>query len=167
MSRSQQIEHRGISFFKEVPVVVLLLLCVNLFSCGPKKTESTNAQESSTKFQQYYVQGEKLYLMHCSNCHQKNGNGLGLVYPPLKQSDYMTQNVDEVLCLMRYGINGALTVNGKSYNQNMPGIPTLGDLEIAEIATYIYNTWGNNHGLIDVQQVTKIKKNCDGSGVTF
>ena len=33
---------------------------------------------SSPKFEQYYVQGEQLYLKNCSNCHQKTGTGLGL-----------------------------------------------------------------------------------------
>jgi cytochrome c551 len=112
------------------------------------------------KFDQYFVQGEKLYIQHCSNCHQKNRKGLGLLYPPLDESDYMTKNFNETLCLMKYGISGELVVNGKSYNQPMPGVRSLTDLEIAEIATYIYNSGQHKKGLILVTDVEQIMKDC-------
>lgn len=113
------------------------------------------------KFDQYFVQGEKLYVRHCSNCHQKDGKGLGLLYPPLDESDYMENSFSETLCLMKYGISGELTVNGKSYNQPMPGVRSLTDLEIAEIATYIYNSGQHKRGLILVTEVEPIMRECD------
>src|SRR5688572_7922903 len=115
---------------------------------------------SSAKFRQYYVQGEKLYLKHCSNCHQNDGTGLGRVYPPLSGSDFMKNNFEEVICLMRYGISGELIVNGQQFDKPMQGISTLTDLEIAEITTYIYNTWGHEKGIIEVRQVSAILNTC-------
>lgn len=115
---------------------------------------------SSMKFTQYYVKGEDLYIKHCSNCHQKNGSGLGLVYPPLNTSDYMNNNFEQVLCLIKYGSKGELTVNGKKFVQPMPGIPSLTDLEIAEIATYIYNTWDHKRGIIDVIETSRVMDSC-------
>ena len=46
----------------------------------------------NAKHQQYLAQGEALYEKNCSNCHQKNGKGLGLLYPPLRSSDYFERN---------------------------------------------------------------------------
>lgn len=112
------------------------------------------------KFQQYYVEGERLYMSNCSNCHQKDGKGLGLVYPPLAPSDYMEANPEKVLCQMKNGLSGEVIVNGKKYNQSMPGVPALTELEIAEIATYIYNSWGHEKGLMDVNIVSKALRNC-------
>ena len=131
--------------------------CFLLSSCGKPDTKDT----SSPKFKQYFVQGEQLYLQHCSNCHQKNGAGLGLVYPPLDTSDYMKNHIEDVVCLIKYGKKNELIVNGKSYNQTMKGITTLTDLEIAEIATFIYNSWTHQHGIIEVNQVSKILSLCD------
>ena len=133
-----------------------LMGCFMLAACTSK-----SSKETSPKFQQYYVQGEQLYLTHCSNCHQKDGRGLGLLYPPLDTSDYMQHNLEDVLCLMRNGKNGELIVNGKGYNQAMPGITALSDLEIAEIATYIYNSWSHNYGIVDVKLTSKILSSCD------
>lgn len=131
-----------------------LFILAILFGCSESKSDS------SAKFEQYYVQGELLYKKHCSNCHQTNGTGLGLVYPPLNASDYMEENFEQVLCLTKHGIHGEITVNGKKFIQPMPGVQSLTDLEIAEIATYIYNSWEHQRGLVDVTKVSKVLKNC-------
>jgi len=133
-----------------------------LLACSGRKQDDTTGSvpDGDAKFKQYYIQGELLYTKHCSNCHQKTGTGLGLLFPPLNVSDYMEKNRPEVLCLMRHGKQGELTVNGKSFNKAMPPIPTLSDLEIAEIATYIYNTWSHRQGIIDVREATTILYNC-------
>jgi cytochrome c551 len=130
---------------------LLFALCFVLLSCG---------KTASAKFKQYYVHGEQLYLKHCSNCHQSNGTGLGRVYPPLNTSDFMGKNFEEVICLIRYGTSGELIVNGVQFNQPMPGIPKLSDLEIAEIATYIYNTWEHERGTVEVKEASKILDAC-------
>ena len=134
---------------------VLFLSCCHLFiSCGKK---------TSPKLTQYYVQGEKLYIRHCSNCHQVDGRGLGRLYPPLDTSDYMVENFNEVICLIRYGKSGEMLVNGKQFNQPMQGISVLSDLEIAEIATYIYNSWTHEHGIVEVKDASKILEGCQSS----
>lgn len=117
--------------------------------------------KSDVTMEQYYNQGEVLYTKYCSNCHQKDGKGLGLLYPPLDKSDFMDQNFEEVLCIMRNGKSTPTTVNGKTYMQSMKGIAALTDLDIAEIATYIYNTWDHKRGLIDVNEVTQKMTNCE------
>lgn len=137
-----------------------LLLAFGFQFCSGKKSDSNISSTATIKQQQYYVQGEQLYLKHCSNCHQKNGTGLGLLYPPLAKSDYVDNNFESVICLMRYGIEGELTVNGKSFNKAMPGIPSLSDLEIAEIATYLYNTWDHQRNSIELKDVSRILDSC-------
>ena len=92
---------------------------------------------------------------------KKNGKGLGLIYPPLDSSDYMQNHLEEVLCLMRHGKSGEVFVNGRNFNQPMPGVPTLSDLEIAEIATYIYNSWSHERGIVDVKTASQILSDCD------
>jgi len=106
------------------------------------------------------VQGEQLYLSKCSNCHQKNGQGLGRVYPPIDTSDYIDSKFQDVLCLLRYGKTGEIVVNGIMYNQAMPP-PSLTDLEIAELATYMYNNWGRKEGIVEVRDVSQKMVNCN------
>ncbi len=136
-----------------------LALIVLFFSSCLSKKES-NTRTTSVKFDQYYLQGEQLYQTNCSNCHQKNGRGLGRIYPPLDTSDFINDHFEEVICLMDNGRKGELVVNGKNFNKTMPAIPSLTDLEIAEIATYIYNTWSHERDLVDVKDVQDILSRC-------
>lgn len=139
----------------------LTFVAVYAFSCNGSSNPN---QTSNVKFDQYFVRGEVLYGSHCSNCHQKTGTGLGRVYPPLNKSDFVDKYPGKVLCILKNGIAGELTVNGKMYNQAMKS-PALTDLEIAEIATYIYNSWGRSSGIIEVSEVTKVVMTCDSAAI--
>ena len=139
---------------------VFFLLVLIFSSCSTRKKDQ-HPDESSVKFQQYYLQGQTLYNTHCSNCHQKNGTGLGRVYPPINQSDFMDNHFEDVICLMRNGLHEEIIVNGTSYVQGMPGVPSLSDLEIAEITTYIYNTWEHKLGIVEVKDVSRVLTQCE------
>ena len=133
-----------------------------LLACTHSKTDTPKTlPDGSPKFQQYYVHGEELYQRYCSNCHQKNGTGLARLYPPVAASDYVDKNKDAVICLIRSGKSGPLIVNGISFNKVMQPIPALTDIEIAEIATYLYNTWNRHEGIVEVQRVSKVLTSCD------
>jgi cytochrome c551 len=73
----------------------------------------------------------------------------------------MDQHFEEVICIMRNGVWGELLVNGKKYNKEMKGIPSLTELEIAEIATYIYNSWEHQRGIIEIPIVESALKKCE------
>ena len=73
----------------------------------------------------------------------------------------MDKNFDDVICLMRNGIEGKIVVNGISFNQPMPPKPSLTDIELAEIATYIYNSWDHNKGIIETKEVAGILETCN------
>ena len=111
------------------------------------------------KMKRYMVSGERLFETHCENCHQKDGQGLRNLYPPLAGTDYIANNFDDALCIILNGSPGNMTINGVTYNLPMPP-SKLSHLEIAEIATYISNSWGNEMGIAEVNTVKKKLENC-------
>jgi cytochrome c551 len=121
-------------------------------------TISCNQDEIKRK--QYYIDGQVLYKTHCANCHQENGQGLAGLYPPIMGSDYLKKNKESILCSMRNGLQDTIVVNGKSYHQPMPANTQLQALDVAEIATYIYNEWGNEKVITDVKSVQKVLEGC-------
>ena len=52
-------------------------------------------------------------------------------------------------------------VNDVQFNLEMPGLPDLTPLEIAEIVTYVNNTWGDQKGLYDVKAAEKALRSCE------
>ena len=136
---------------------ILISLSWGFVACVPG---SDNKPANTVKFQQYYVAGEVLYKKYCTNCHQSDGSGLGRVYPPLNKSDFMEKNFGEAICIIKNGREGELWVNGIMYNQPMKSNPTLTELEVAELSTYIYNSWSNQRGLVEVGEVTSALSAC-------
>ena len=127
------------------------LLGVTAFSCS---------SDDQIQYEQYVIYGGDLYIQHCSNCHGVNGEGLRDLYPPLKRSDYLANRV-KVICAIQNGLKGEIIVNGKKYNQVMPKNNQLYSLDHAQIATYIYDKWGEGttKKLVTVEEVEKA--NCD------
>lgn len=139
-------------------ILISFVLFLILFSCGPAyKNEAFKllSTQDQNKFQKYLIQGRDLYKVNCSSCHQLDGNGLKKLIPPLAHSDYLRNNQSKSVILIRNGATQPITVNGVSYTPTMPAHPTLTNLEIAEIITYINNSWGNEFGFVDGKMVKK------------
>lgn len=90
--------------------------------------------------------GEALYVQHCANCHGVKGDGLATLIPPLAHADYLTRHRAALPCIIRQGMRGPLTVNGRHYNGVMPAFPPtkLSDADVANILNYVRNAWGNH-----------------------
>jgi nitrite reductase (NO-forming) len=85
-------------------------------------------------------------------CHQQEGQGLPGAFPPLANSDYLRENPERGISVLLDGLSGEITVNGATYNGVMPAVQ-LSDEEVANVLTYVLNSWGNGGGEIAPQQV--------------
>lgn len=112
------------------------------------------------KTEQYYSEGYQLYTTQCANCHQADGRGLADLYPPLQESAYLSRQ-NELICVIKNGLSGEIKVGGKTYNRPMPANPKLTDIEIAEIVTYMTNTWGNEITYTPIDSVTAALTRCE------
>ena len=101
--------------------------------------------------------GQQLFAGTCSVCHQANGEGLSGVFPPLAKSDYLAKDLKRAINTVLHGLSGKVTVNGKEYNSVMPPMNQLNDDAIANILTYVLNTWGNPGGNISADEVKKAR----------
>jgi nitrite reductase (NO-forming) len=102
--------------------------------------------------------GQALFAGTCSTCHQPNGQGLPGVFPPLAKSDYVAKRPSAIAEVVLHGLTGPVTVNGQPYNSVMPPMSQLTDDEIANIATYVLNSWGNPGGRVTKAEVAKQRK---------
>jgi nitrite reductase (NO-forming) len=102
--------------------------------------------------------GQQLFAGTCSVCHQANGEGMAGVFPPLAKSDYLVKAAKEkLISIPLHGLTGAITVNGKDYNSVMPPMSQLTDDEVANILTYVLNSWGNPGGQVSKDEVGKVR----------
>lgn len=102
---------------------------------------------------QPYKQGEILYNNFCANCHMEDGSGLKGNIPPLAQADYVRDNPLATACIVRRGMTGEIVVNGVTYNQPMAAIRELSEFEITNVINYINHAWGNDYGVVKLEDV--------------
>tara|TARA_R110000868_G_scaffold382762_1_gene649405 strand:- start:988 stop:1404 length:417 start_codon:yes stop_codon:yes gene_type:complete len=135
-------------------VVICLLALSSFFVCNPK----TNSYTSQDPLQESIERGSEIYTDFCMSCHLPNGKGVENVYPPLAKSDYLMKKREESIRVIKYGQEGEIVVNGKTYNSNMAALG-LSDDEVADVMNYITNSWGNkNNKIVTEAEVSSIKK---------
>ena len=74
----------------------------------------------------------------------------------MAKSDYLNADVKRTIGIVLNGKTGEITVNGEKYNSVMTK-QTLTDDEIADVLTYVYNSWGNNKTNVKVSTVQEVK----------
>ncbi len=100
--------------------------------------------------------GKRIYMQTCFACHQAEGQGIPNAFPPLAKSDYLNADVDRAISAVINGLTGEITVNGKKYNSVMTR-QMLSSEEVADVLTYVYNSWGNNKTVVTKEMVDKVK----------
>jgi len=87
--------------------------------------------------------GKITYQQTCFACHQAEGQGIPNAFPPLAKSDYLNADVNRAIDIILQGKRGEIVVNGEKYNSVMTR-QDLNDDDLANVLTYIYNSWGNS-----------------------
>lgn len=103
------------------------------------------------------AQGKNGYEANCLACHQANGEGIPHAFPPLAKSDYLNADHNRAISILLHGRSGPITVNGETYDSVMPAI-ALNNEQIANVLTYVLNSFGNNGGQVTATQVEKQRK---------
>ena len=101
--------------------------------------------------------GSQVYFSYCSSCHQVDGEGDGNRFPPLVKSDWVTGDKDKLIDVILNGLEGPITVRGKSYNNSMPPHKFLSDDEIAQVSNYIRKTFNDDSNTVTADDVKKVR----------
>ena len=100
--------------------------------------------------------GKASYMQTCFACHQAEGQGIPNAFPPLAKSDYLNADVNRAIDIVLHGKTGEITVNGEKYNSVMTA-QTLSDDEVANVLTYVYNSWGNSKKEVTPAMVKSVR----------
>jgi nitrite reductase (NO-forming) len=79
--------------------------------------------------------------------------------PPLAKSDFLARlSKDEYIRGVLMGRSGPIVVNGKPYNGTMIPMNYLNDSQVANVLTYVRNSWGNSGEAVSIEEVSKLRK---------
>lgn len=98
--------------------------------------------------------GQAVFGRTCATCHQQNGRGIAGVYPPLENSPIVAGEAATLIQIVLHGLQGPITVHGRTYNSVMPPWKSLSDADIAAVLTYVRTTWGAGATAVPAELVT-------------
>jgi nitrite reductase (NO-forming) len=101
--------------------------------------------------------GKAVYMQTCFVCHQPGGLGVPGQIPPLAGSDFLANNKEDAIRAVVIGRNGETIVNGRTFRGTMIPLNYLTDDQIANVLTYVRNSWGNAGDAVNVKEVAKIR----------
>lgn len=142
----------------------IILLSLLLFSCTgnqePKTGSAGNAQKSEQEIEPLITvseaimeRGEQVYNAHCLACHQADGSGNPGMYPPLDLTETVLGDKNKLIDITLNGLTGEIEVKGEIYNQVMIPHNFLTDEQIADVLTFIRNSFGNQAEAVTPEEV--------------
>lgn len=119
-------------------IVLIILGCVTWISCQ----------------QEPYVQGKRIYETYCLNCHMEDGSGLGELYPALRESAYLTSQIQQLPCLI---YNGAQSQ--KMATVEMPAHHQIEPAAMTNLINYLSHQWGDQR-IVTLQSINAQLEKC-------
>ena len=103
--------------------------------------------------------GKKIYETRCLVCHQADGGGVPNMNAPLDgASNVVGNDIARMVKIIRGGYNERIALDGYYYSNAMTANPDLKDQDIADVLSYIRNSWSNKASKVTLAQVQKVKK---------
>ena len=125
--------------------------------CASSLLANPGAQPAASP--ELLAEGRKQYMLVCVACHQPTGTGLPMVFPPLTKSEYVNGSAERLIAMVLKGNAGPMTIDGKPYNNIMPGQEMLlKDEQIAAVLTFVRQSFGNSAPPIAPQTVANARK---------
>jgi mono/diheme cytochrome c family protein len=118
--------------------IVLMLMCAGAF-----------AQKAS---KQSIEKGKLVYEQYCLTCHQVDGSGVPNLNPPLIKTSFVLGDKKKIIGIVLKGLND-VEVNGETYSNPMPPFDFMSDEEIADVLTYVRNSFTNKGTAVTAAEV--------------
>ncbi len=101
--------------------------------------------------------GQAVYARTCIACHQPTGMGLPPVFPPLVESPLVTGDPTLPIKFVLHGLMGPVTIKGMTYNSMMPPVMGVTDQDVADVLTYVRQSFGNKASAVTPAQVKAVR----------
>jgi len=122
-----------------------------------KKTTTTQTTKTTTNGKPSLAGGQQLYSKVCITCHQKDGGGVPRLNPPLIKTSYVLGDKSNLIQIVLKGLNKPLEIEDEQYTNPMPAQAQLTDQQIADVLTYVRNSFGNKASAVTPVEVKAVR----------
>ena len=131
---------------KKITITITAAIVIILSSFN--QTQQPNLKASIER-------GQKVYASTCLACHQADGDGVPRMNPTLMKTKWVLGDKKALAKIVLNGLaGGEIEIDGDSYHNPMPAqASVLTDLQIADVLTYVRNSFGNKASLVTPAEV--------------
>jgi len=97
------------------------------------------------------------YETYCLACHQADGAGVPRMNPPLIKTTFVLGDKKKLIGIVLNGLSAGVEIDGETYSNPMPAQDFLKDQDIADLLTYVRNSFGNKASLVSVNEVKTVR----------
>lgn len=122
---------------------------------------ATDAPEKPRMFKpdaEVHARGKEVFSQTCIACHGMDGKGVPGAFPPIDGADWLTGDPEIPIRIVLHGMLGPVEVSGQTFNSMMAPLgPSLNDQQIADVLTYVRQSWSNDAAQVTPAQVGKVR----------
>jgi mono/diheme cytochrome c family protein len=118
--------------------------------------DAGNRQVSISPSADVMEKGKALYAVHCPACHLPEGEGVPMTFPALAGNPNLNaHDPSSVIQIILKGTNQP--ENPSPGGIGMTAFPQLTNAEVAALATYVRNSWGNKAPPVTASEVGRMR----------
>jgi mono/diheme cytochrome c family protein len=136
-------------------MAVILMACSILIMAQTTKPDAKS--QAKTGLQASIERGKKVYAEQCLACHQVDGGGVSGMNPPLIKTKWVLGDKSALITIVLKGMNTGVEINGDEYHNIMAAHDFLTDQQIADVLTYVRNSFGNKAKAISPAEVKAVR----------
>lgn len=143
-----------------IGVFFLLAMQVAQSQTSQKKTaptKTTTKATASSSLKSTMQRGELVYKSVCLTCHQADGGGVPRMNPPLIKTKWVLGDKTKLITLMLKGMNEPIEIEDEEYHNPMPPHTELNDQQIADVLTFVRNSFGNKASAVTPTEVKSVR----------
>lgn len=101
--------------------------------------------------------GKKVYDQYCMACHMQDGTGVPRLNPPLVKTSYVIGDKTTIIEIVLKGFDAQVEIEGEYYQNTMAPHDFLTDEQIADVATFVRNSFGNKSSVVVPADVKTVR----------
>lgn len=124
----------------------------------PAPTAPSPAREPAIPGKLFNTRGGLGYVQFCADCHRMNGRGVKLIFPSLAGNPAIAS--PDPATLLHITLTGWKTAETAAHPRvyTMPGFSRLSDDELAEILSFVRESWDNKAPRIAAKEVASYRR---------
>jgi mono/diheme cytochrome c family protein len=137
-------------------IIIAALLFLPFFGAAQTKKQKTGTANKQL-LQDAVTRGKVVYSSVCLTCHQADGSGVPNMNPPLIKTKWVLGSKEVLITQVIKGSKGKVVIDGDTFHNTMPPLANLTDQQIADVLTYIRNSFGNKASMVLPSQAKTVR----------